>query len=164
MIARRAFGAGVLAAAVESVLMAVSRSVGFPVKLELLVGSFLTGTADARAWIVGFLVHFAIGGAIALVYAAGFGRGMHRAGLRLGLAFGAVHALVAGVALLAVPRFHPLVPDVLVAPGPFLANLGAMGVAAFVALHLVYGAIVGEVCKPFETPDARFRAGRPARR
>ncbi len=164
MVARRAFGAGVLGAAVQSVLMAIARSVGFPVKLELLLGSMFTGSADARGWVLGFLLHFLLGGLFGLVYAIGFGRGMRRAGLGIGMGFGAVQALVVGVALVAVPRVHPLVPDSLVAPGPFLSNLGMMGVVAFVALHLVFGAIVGELCKAVAPEHERFRARRPLHR
>lgn len=164
MVVRRAFGAGVLGAAVQSILMAIARSLGFPAKLELLLGSMFTASTDARAWVLGFVLHFSLGGVLGLVYALGFGRGLRRAGLGVGAAFGAAHALAAGVALVAVPRFHPLVPDVLVAPGPFLSNLGIMGVVVFVALHLVYGAIVGEFCRPMPAMQERFRTGGSFRR
>jgi hypothetical protein len=164
MVARRAFGAGVLGAAVMSVLMAVSRGLGFPVKLELVLGSYITGSTDARGWVVGFLAHFAIGGLFGIVYALGFGRGMRHAGVLPGLALGALHALAAGLVLVALPRVHPLIPDEIVAPGPFMANLGLMGVISFVGLHLLFGAIVGELCKPLEEGHDRFGAGRPLRR
>jgi hypothetical protein len=163
MSARRAFATGVIGASVMSMLMAVARSVGFPLKLELLLGSFLTRSVDARGWIVGFLLHFLTGGVFGLLYAIGFERWTHRAGLSVGMAFGALHALVTGALLFFVPRAHPLVPDVIVAPGAFMANLGVTGVVAFLGLHLLFGAIVGELDEPMIAASERVTRGSRAR-
>ncbi len=163
MIARRAFGTGVIGAAVMSMLMAVARSAGFPVRLELLLGAFVTRSVGAGGWILGFLLHFLAGGLFGVLYAIGFARWTHRAGLFVGLGFGALHACVTGALLALVPRVHPLVPDVLVAPGPFMANLGVTGIVAFIGLHLLFGAIVGELDEPMIAAGASLTRGSRAR-
>jgi hypothetical protein len=53
------------------------------------------------------------------------------------------HIGLSGVALLALPAIHPLIPDVLPAPGPMMLSLGWLDFVSFVALHLLFGAIVG---------------------
>jgi len=47
-----------------------------------------------------------------------------------------------------MPAVHPLIPEIMPAPGAFTANLGTMGIAAFVILHPLYGAIVGAMYGP----------------
>jgi hypothetical protein len=47
-----------------------------------------------------------------------------------------------------MPIMHPLVPEMMPAPGAFMANLGMMGVGAFFMLDLIYGAIVGAMYGP----------------
>lgn len=56
--------------------------------------------------------------------------------------------MVAGLFMAMVPAMHPLVPEQMPAPGPFMANLGAMGIIAEFVLHAVYGGIVGGVYGP----------------
>ena len=42
-----------------------------------------------------------------------------------------------------------------------MANLGTMGIAAFVMLHVVYGAIVGAMYGPVMHPGSHSTVGRP---
>ena len=152
----RAFAAGVVGALVMSVLMALARSMGMQVNLEMMLGTMMGGPPSPTKWIMGFVMHLIIGGLWALVYAAGFEYLTHRASWAIGLGFALVHALIAGVFMGMMPAIHPLIPEMMPAPGAFMAHLGLMGVIAEFMLHLIYGAIVGAmygpvVQRPFET-------------
>jgi hypothetical protein len=97
---------------------------------------------------MGLIIHLVAGGIFALIYTAGFEYLTHRADWLVGLGFGVIHTLFSGLLLAMMPAMHPLVPEMLPAPGAFMANLGMMGVAAFFMLHLIYGAIVGTIYGP----------------
>jgi hypothetical protein len=72
-----AFFAGVLGAVTMSVLYWVFRAIGWSeMNLSMLLGSMLTGNTGAGTWVLGFMVHLALGGVFALAYAYAF----HNAG------------------------------------------------------------------------------------
>ena len=119
---------------------------------------FLLGTAFSsdrvRARALGYGLHFIAGLAFACIYYAIF-RAIGEASWWLGALFGLAHALFAGTALVNIllPLVHPRmatpfsaadVTPLLEPPGFLLLNYGASTPAAMVAVHLVYGAIVGE--------------------
>lgn len=134
--------AGVLAGAAMSIAMAFARMLGLPVRIELLLGTFFADPGPA-AWFLG-LVAFLVGcGLIALLYGVGFEYVAHRGGTKTGVALSLIHIVIGGAFLGALPAIHPRVTEMLSAPGPYLANLGILGILAFVALHLMYGALVG---------------------
>jgi hypothetical protein len=128
----KAFGAGVLGAVVMTALMAMARAMGMPVNLEMVLGTMIGGAPSL----------------FALIYAVGFEYWTHRADWLVGLGFGVIHTLFSSVLLAMIPAMHPLVPEQMPAPGPFMSNLGMMGVLAFFMLHLIYGAIVGAMYGP----------------
>jgi hypothetical protein len=136
-----------------AVINVMARSSGLPVQLELLLGSMITGRAGLGSWILGFAMHIGAGAAFALVYAAAFEAEGHASAAR-GARYGLLHALVSGLALTLMPSLHPLVPEVLRAPGPFMLGLGWLGALAFVMLHVIYGAIVGFVYGPIRHSTA----------
>lgn len=118
---------------------------------------FLLGTAftinRTRARVLGYLLHFVAGLLFALVYLALF-RALGQAGWRMGTAFGFVHALFAGTALVNVllPAIHPRMgtpmsaadsAPLLEPPGFMLLNYGRGTPVVTVIGHLAYGAIVG---------------------
>jgi hypothetical protein len=118
---------------------------------------FLLGTAFSadrtRARVVGYVLHFAAGLIFALIYFALF-TALGRAGWALGLAFGFVHALFAGTALVNIllPAIHPRMgtpfsaadtAPLLESPGFMLLNYGRGTPIVTVLAHLAYGAIVG---------------------
>ena len=138
---------GIWGATVLSLLGVLLRGFGLPMKLELLMGSMFTHSTSPGTWLLGFVIHLAVGAVLALVYAAVF-ESIGRASAGLGAACGLVHASIAGLALALVPPLHPLVPEVIPSPGPLMINLGEAGVLAFVALHIVYGTIVGWMYAP----------------
>jgi hypothetical protein len=50
---------------------------------------------------------------------------------------------VGGIILGILPVFHMLIPEVLMGPGFFAVNYGFFDFVAFLAMHVIYGAIVG---------------------
>jgi hypothetical protein len=142
----KAFFAGLAGGAAMSLLMLGLRAAGLlPVNLEMLLGTMLGAEQNQNTWLIGLGIHLMISGLIALIYAAGFEYVTHYAGWRVGAGFGLIHALIGGVVMGAMPALHPLVPEAMAAPGPFLSHFGPLGVAAFFATHVVYGAIVGAI-------------------
>jgi hypothetical protein len=118
---------------------------------------FLLGTAvtadRVRAKAVGYALHFVFGLLFALGYYGVFAVVGHE-GFLLGSAFGLVHALFAGSALVNVllPAVHPRMGSafdaagsapLLEPPGFLLVNYGRQTIVATVIAHVAYGAIVG---------------------
>jgi hypothetical protein len=118
---------------------------------------FLLGTAvtadRVRAKAIGYALHFVFGLLFALGYYGVFAVVGHE-GFLLGSAFGLVHALFAGSALVNVllPAVHPRMGSgfdaagstpLLEPPGFLLLNYGRQTIAATVVAHVAYGAIVG---------------------
>lgn len=146
----KAFLAGVMGGVATTVLLAIVRGAGVPVNLEEVMGSMITGSLGPSAFSVGFILHLVLSGLIGLLYAAGFEYGTRRADWLTGVAFSLVHTLLAGLFTIVLPLVHPLMPTQVPPPGPFMAGLGLTGVAVFILIHLVYGAIVGAIYGPIE--------------
>ncbi|MDQ3036419.1 MAG: hypothetical protein M3Y87_28735 [Myxococcota bacterium] len=157
----KAFIAGVVGGAVMSVLLAIGRAMGMPINLEMMLGT-MTGLAPgAGTWVLGLIMHLVISGGIALFYAVGFEHIAHRAGALPGVVFSLLHIVVGGLVMGFIPAIHPLIPESMMAPGAFMSNIGDIGVIAFVALHAIYGAVVGVVYGPVVHPAATTTLGRP---
>lgn len=155
-----AFVAGVLAGVLVSAVTALARALGVPLAFELVLGTILGHAPGLATWLAGLALHLLLAGAIALAYGWAFETLSGRADWRVGLAFGLVQAIVAGVALWALPAVHPLVGERVPSPGPFLSRLGAAGVLLHFGLHAMYGAVVGALYGPtrrHSVPDARVR-------
>jgi ABC-type polysaccharide/polyol phosphate export permease len=118
---------------------------------------FLLGTAFTsdrrRAAALGYVLHFLAGLIFAIVYYAVF-QAIGESSWWLGAAFGFLHAVFAGTALVSVllPIVHPRMGTVHTAansspqlepPGFLLLNYGRSTPVLMVALHIAYGAIVG---------------------
>jgi hypothetical protein len=144
-----------VAATACTLVMFLARAVGVGVHLEMMLGSLLTASIGPTTWLIGFVIHLLASGLVALIYAAFF-EAIGRAGAGLGVLMGVVHAFIAGALFYFVPALHPLIPEEMAAPGPFMANLGLVGVLAFLAIHVLYGAIVGSMYLPL--PALRRRA------
>ncbi|HUE89297.1 MAG TPA: hypothetical protein VMO26_24730, partial [Vicinamibacterales bacterium] len=69
-----------------------------------------------------------------------------------GATLGALHGVLAGAMLGAVPALHPRVPEQVPAPRAFLLRRGVQAALALVALHALYGALVGEVAAKRHSP------------
>ncbi len=143
--------AGIAGGAVMSVLLAMARAMGMPARLEMMMGTMFMEPGTA-AYIVGLVMHLMISGLIALIYAWGFENVTHRAGAGMGMAFSIIHIIIGGIFMAMMPMMHPRIPP-MDAPGAFMSNLGAVGVIAFIVLHLIYGAIVGAIYAPVLHPE-----------
>lgn len=143
MRTQRAFVFGVLGAAAISLVFLVLRPLGLNLGMEMLLGTGVGLAPGPGAYALGLAMHLAIGGAFGLLYGWLFERVWNHGGAAMGVVLAALHALLIGMAVGLTPRFHPLVPEVLGDPGPYFANAGVVGVAAFFGAHLLYGAIVG---------------------
>ena len=150
MNASKAFGAGVVGGIVMVILMWLARTfLGMPMDLSMMEGTLLVRPPGPVAWVVGFLMHLILSGLIALLYAWAFEHVTHRAGAGVGALFGLVHAVLAGLFMGMVPAIHPLIPQVMPAPGAFLSHIPG-GVLALFVLHAIYGAVVGAIYRPVE--------------
>lgn len=140
-----AFGAGILGAVIMTVLVTVCRAIGWtPMNLELSLGSLITQDMGAGTWLLGFGMHLLFGGLFGVVYASIF-KAMRRSGSGVGATIGFFHWLIAGVVLAVMPAIHPLIPEVIAAPGWFAANAGFFTMLLVLAEHLIYGAVVGGI-------------------
>ncbi len=137
------FLAGVTGGAAMSVVMGIARAMGMPVNLEMMLGTLPGLSPGPVTWTIGLVMHLMLSGLIALVYGFLFERVLHRTSIGAGLIVSLGHVVIAGLFMGMVPLMHPMIPEQMAAPGFFMANLGVMGVAAEVMLHLMYGAIVG---------------------
>ncbi len=140
----RAFAAGVLGAGAMTVIMLFARLWGLTaLNLELLLGSIVTRQLDPATWLIGLGIHFMTGGLAGMLYALGFEKWTLYADSWIGLVFGSIHGFAGGFLIALMPVVHPLMPDILIAPGPFGINFGLLTAATFMGLHLLYGAMVG---------------------
>jgi hypothetical protein len=120
--------------------------------LPFLLGTAFT-TDRTRAKALGYVLHFAAGLVFALVYYALFAALGH-SGWWLGAAFGLMHGLFSGTALVTIllPLVHPRMgtpstaaPSValLEPPGFMMLNYGVRTPLVSLAAHIAYGAVVG---------------------
>ena len=144
MRAQRAIVFGVIGAGAISVLSALLRAIGVPIRMELILGTAFGGAPSAATFVLGLAMHLAIGGAFGLLYGWLFETVWDHGGAFMGMILGFLHASLVGMAVGLTPQWHPLVPAIIPDPGPFFANGGVAGVVCFYAVHLVYGAIVGQ--------------------
>lgn len=143
-----AFGIGIVAAAVMTLLMWLARLEGLTqldLAMTLGTASVFSNDASPGAWTQGFIVMLLAGGVFALVYAWVFEYWPHHAARAwLGAMIGVAHSVVGG-AMMAVlmPALHGSHPSLLADPGFMGIHYGSTTVAVFVGLHVVYGAIIG---------------------
>jgi hypothetical protein len=120
--------------------------------IPLLLGTAFSASRS-RAMVIGYALHFANGLLFSLGYAAIF-LAVGHTGAAFGAGLGLAHALVAGGPLVNVllPAMHPRMgtpwtdaeeTPLLEPPGFLLVNYGRQTAIVHVALHVVYGALVG---------------------
>jgi hypothetical protein len=109
-----------------------------------LTGIVITGRDDALASLVGGAAQIVVAIIAAVGYAIVFEWVTRRAGALIGLLIGVAHAVFAGIAVGFLP-VSALIARGIMPPGAFYEYEGIWMVAAFVAAHLSFGAIVGAI-------------------
>lgn len=145
-----AFGIGIVAAGVMTILMWAARQAGWSqldIAMTLGTASVFTNEPGGGAWVQGLTVMLIAGGVFALAYAWIFEFWPHHtARAWIGALVGMVHAVIGGAMMWwMMPALHSASPaDARLAdPGFMGANYGSAEVAIFVGLHVVYGTIIG---------------------
>ncbi|MDI1483156.1 hypothetical protein [Polyangium sp. y55x31] len=139
----KAFFAGIVGGAAMTLIMTAARAAGASADIAQMLGTLPGNAPSSMAWLVGFLVTILISGLIGIAYGAVFETITRRAGIATGLQVSLVHLALAGIFVGLLGVMHPLVPEIVPAPGFFMSKYGGLGILAFVAAHLAFGAIVG---------------------
>lgn len=145
-----AFGIGIAAAGIMTLLMWVARAAGWTqLDLAMILGtaSVFTDQPGGGAWTQGLVVMLLFGGIFALAYAWVFEFWPHHtARAWIGALAGVVHAVIGGAMMWwMIPLLHsggamdPRLAD----PGFMAANYGSASAAEFILLHIVYGTVIG---------------------
>lgn len=134
-------------------MMGASRVMGSPVmpRLQELAATVTSPPGSAIGHAVGVTAQLVNGGLFAEVYDQAFARTDLRPSWATGAALGFAHGVLAGVVLGAVAPMHPRVPDEVPAPGAFMRHHGTAASAVLVALHALYGALVGAAIQRVRT-------------
>jgi hypothetical protein len=157
---RRAILAGLVGTAALTLILAWGPTVGAPaLNLPLWDGTFFTLNLGV-AVTLGYIVHFAIGVALALLYQNRVAPRLSGEGWWRGAIFG--FGVWSVLMVLGLPLFDwldPLVQNgLLTAPGFFALGLGATAPVMLLLAHLVYGAIVGVLAPVDAIEPLRRRA------
>lgn len=144
-------------AAATLAMMGASRAIGSPVmpRLQGLAATVTAPPGSAFGEAVGLAAQLVNGGLFAAAYNRVFAWADVTPSWRSGAVLGVAHGLIAGVVLGAVPPLHPRVPEVVPAPGVFMRHHGVGAGAMLVALHGLYGALVGGAIRAARRPGAR---------
>ena len=155
----RAFGYGVLGALLMTVLMALMRWVGLTAfNFPAFLGSMLTQDFSAATWVAGFVWHLINGGIFGLVYGAVF-KATGRANAGRGTVIGFIHWLAFSAVMAFSPAIHPLIPSEIAEPGFFAINYGFLTAVGTLALHLIFGYVVGNSVEGMVARNKKIRKG-----
>jgi magnesium-transporting ATPase (P-type) len=137
------FGMGLFATVICSIFMATMRGSGWTtLDLETILGSLFTARLSHHTWWLGFSLSLFINGFVAYAYGFIF-RSAHRTGPAVGAHLGFFHWLVSGFLIGLIPIFHPLIGEILPAPGFYVLATNPPTVLTFLILHLLYGSLLG---------------------
>ncbi len=143
MIWKKAVLYGFLGAGVKSLLMAMARTRGMNVDVELMLGTWVWLRPRHETITLGIALYLFLGALFGALYGWLFERVLHHGGMAAGILLAIPHTVLTGLLMALVPALHPHVPELLPAPGAYLSSFGPAGVIALLVLHLVFGAIVG---------------------
>ena len=145
--------AGVVGAGLVLVAVVAGKIMGLNTDVLRLIGLFFVPEERSPKLIyaVGLVVHFVVGGFFGIIYAILFTAvgavTVVGAAALWGILFGALHGVVIGSSLGALPALHPRVGNggSLPAPGFFGKNIGVAMPVALILLHVIYGVTAGIV-------------------
>ena len=128
----KAFFAGIVGAALITVMLSIAISAGFHVMdFSMMWGTLVGLPIGWVAWIVGFGINLLVGGVFALWYAVLF-KLFAGASLLRGLLIGIAHAFITGLIVPLLPLVHPLMNNGhMASPGPYFSEHGTAGVFFF---------------------------------
>jgi hypothetical protein len=151
------FGSAIAAGLVATLAMTAAMYMGFlmgmRMDMPLMLGTMFLHKGPA-ARLLGLMIHFMMGAAFFVVYAAAFDAVSLESSLAAwGALFGLAHGVVAGMAMGMMGAMHPRLAtaggeqatDALPAPGLFGVHVSAMAPLAILALHVLYGAVAGAI-------------------
>lgn len=157
---RRAILAGLVGTAALTLVLAWGPTIGAPpLNLPLWDGTFFTLNLGL-ALVFGYLIHFAIGVALALLYQKRVLPRLTGEGWQRGALFGAgIWGILMIVGLPLFDWLDPLVENgLMVSPGVFALGLGTAAPVMMLMAHLVYGALVGTITGTHQVDLVRRRA------
>lgn len=140
----KAFLAGIIGAALMTIMMSSANAAGFHVlDFSMMWGTLVGLPLGVWAWLAGFGLHLIVGGLFALIYALVFNV-FSGAGVLRGGGIGIVHAGITGIFLPLLPLVNPLMNNGhMRSPSPYFAGHGIPGVLFYFGMHVVYGITVG---------------------
>ena len=140
--------AGLAGTVVISMIMAMAPKMGMP-KMAIweMLGSMFSKDGNNT---LGWIIHFMMGVIFAIIYAALWAAGIGSATWLNGAIFGAVHFVIAGLAMGGMPMMHAgIKAGTVKAPGILMLNAGVMGLMGGLIGHIVYGLVVALVYGAF---------------
>ncbi len=137
--------AGLIAGAIMEGPVYMQKALGLNLKQNIFrTWGRMLGLRGGGGYFAGFLFHQALAAGIALIYAAVFGLLGARDNLWLwGLLGAAVHYLIAGVVVRALPSVDPDDPRRVGEQGAYYKNYGPLDMATFLMGHMSFGLLVG---------------------
>jgi hypothetical protein len=139
--------AGLIGTAVISLLMAMGPRMGMP-KMAIweMLGTMFDPQGNSA---LGWVMHFMTGTAFAVVYAVLWSVGLGAPTLLWGALFGAVHFLLVGAMMGAMPVMHAgIKAGTVQAPGLLMLNNGVMGFMGGLIGHIAFGLVVAAIYAP----------------
>ncbi len=137
--------AGLIVGAIMEGPVYMQKALGLDLKQNIFrTWGRMMGLHGGAGHLAGFLFHQALAAAIALLY-AGFFRALGATDhLWLwGLLGAAIHYLIAGLVVRALPSVDPNVPGRVGEQGAYYKNYGPLDMATFLMGHLSFGLLVG---------------------
>lgn len=137
--------AGLIAGAVMEGPVYMQKALGLNLKQNIFrTWGGMMGLHGGAGYAAGFLFHQLLAAAIALIYAGGFALLDARDNLWLWGALGAaIHYLIAGLVVRALPSVDPNAPGRVGEQGAYYKNYGPLDMGTFLMGHMSFGLLVG---------------------
>ena len=145
------FSPGLAGTAVMTAVMYMGFLMNMRMDMPMMLGTMFL-PKGAAAWVLGAMLHFMMGAAFFVVYAALFDALSITSGIvGWSVLFGLVHGAVAGTSMGMMPVMHPRMVTAggpgehegVTSPGFFASTYGIMGPMAILMLHAIYGLVGG---------------------
>jgi|SRR5699024_10165109 len=136
--------AGIIAAAIITILIYILKALGRNLDLPYLLGTYFIDIDNrSKVYTTGIIIHILIGGIWGFVYMVTIlGLGIQPV-WTVGILWGFAHGIIAGVLMTSVSQTHPYVGDGKPIPDPGIlgSRLGAVEPYLVLGLHVIFGII-----------------------